>query len=76
MTLSELLLEKLKEFEGVAKSMMGARRSIVKSRRGVEQHLVRNKIAILRWPTSYAHAKIACVRPKVRWEPLRVEVDW
>ena len=79
MTPSKLLVEKHREFEQIARAMKekGARRSMGKSQRGIEQHIVKSKLAILRWPTSYAHAKKACVSPRkvVRWEPLRVEVD-
>ena len=63
MTKAELL--KHKEFEAVAARMQGARRSIVKTPRGVRQHLVEAGTAVLRWPVHYGAGS-----PKVRYERL------
>jgi hypothetical protein len=65
MAKADILLAKHKEFEAAAARMKGARRSIVKTPRGVKQHLVEAPTAILRWPVSYGTGP-----PKVRYESL------
>ena len=64
------LLETHMQFEAAAADarMTGAKRSIIKSRRGVLQHVVETKTAILRWPCSYAG--ISKPKTKVRYLPL------
>ena len=49
---AERLKEKHVEFEGVA-DMRGAERTKETTPRGIEQHVVRNGHAILRWPVAY-----------------------
>ena len=49
----EKLKEKHVEFEGVASEMRGAERTKETTPRGIEQHVVRNGHAILRWPVAY-----------------------
>ena len=50
---AERLKEKHVEFEGVASEMRGAERTKETTPRGIEQHVVWNGHAILRWPVAY-----------------------
>jgi hypothetical protein len=63
------LLKTHEEFEARCLTMKESRRSIVKSCRGVPQHVVENGTAILCWPVSYGLA-VAPVAPTVRYVSL------
>ena len=54
MTKQRLLLAKHLEFEAAAAQVRDGRRSIVKTPRGVLQHVVETENSVLRWPTTYA----------------------
>ena len=65
MTQANVLLFKHREFEAAAARMKGGRRCIVKTPRGIAQHLVETDMGVLRWPVSYGTGP-----PKVRHEAL------
>lgn len=65
MTKADSLLVKHMEFEAAAARMKGGRRCIVKTPRGIRQHLVETEMGLLRWPVSYGTGS-----PKVRYESL------
>ena len=70
MVQAAILLAKHMEFEAAAAQMRGARRCIVKTPRGIRQHVVQAETGILRWPTVYETGP-----PKVRYEPLPMMHD-
>ena len=76
-----LMLDKHHEFERAAAALQaaGGRRYIETTPRGVDQHVVELRCAVLRWPLHYggeATPQVAKPKPnKVRYESLFYQVD-